>query len=215
MALLPLATLALAACATDRPAGFSAALPAPPPVEAIIAPADGAIFSTHVGYAPLHYGQRAARVGDLVSVVLTERTQADKETSSGSDRSGDFSITPPSVGPFAFNPGNLNSGSGASFNGSGDASQSNSLSGNITVTIAEVLPGGIARIRGEKLMSFSQGEEWIQLSGLIRLADIDADNRIASTRIADARIGYGGAGHVQTASRPGWLARFFNIVSPF
>ncbi len=81
--------------------------------------------------------------------------------------------------------------------------------------ITLVLPGGMARIRGEKLMRLSQGEEWIQLSGLIRLADVDADNRISSTRIADADIAYGGRGHIQRSSQPGWLSQFFTMVSPF
>lgn len=207
--------IALSACTTQRPAGFAATLPPPPPVEAIVSPADGAIFSTYTGYAPLHYGQRASRVGDLVTVVLTERTRSSKAASSTSARDGGFDITPPSVGPFSFDPGNLNSGASASFNGAGDASQTNSLSGTLTVTIAEVFPNGVVRVSGEKLMTLSQGEEWIQISGLVRLADIDADNRVASTRLADARIHYGGSGHIQQSSRPGWLSRFFNVVSPF
>jgi flagellar L-ring protein precursor FlgH len=64
-------------------------------------------------------------------------------------------------------------------------------------------------------MQLSQGEEWIQLAGIVRLAVIDQDNRIASTRIADARITYSGKGAVQRASREGWLSRFFNLVTPF
>ena len=202
-------------CATSRPGGFSATYAPPPPVEQIVAPADGAIFSSYAGYAPLHYGQRAARVGDLVTVVLTERTQSSKDTSASSDRQGSINITPPALGPFSFDPGNLNSGASGSFSGGGDASQTNSLSGTITVTIAEVMPNGVARIRGEKLMNFSQGEEWVQLAGLIRLADVDADNRISSSRVADAQIAYSGSGHFQRASRPGWLSQFFTMVSPF
>ncbi|MEN7536802.1 flagellar basal body L-ring protein FlgH [Aurantiacibacter flavus] len=205
----------VAGCTTSRPGGYSATLAPPPPVEQIVAPADGAIFSSYSGYAPLHYGQRAARVGDLVTVVLTERTQSSKGTSASSDRQGSFNITPPAIGPFSFDPGNLNSGATGSFSGGGDASQTNSLSGTITVTIAEVMPNGVARIRGEKLMNFSQGEEWVQLAGLIRLADVDADNRIASSRVADAQIAYSGSGHFQRASRPGWLSQFFTMVSPF
>jgi len=210
-----ISALALAACSQERPQGYAATLPPPTPVVEIISPPDGTIFSQHVGYAPLHYGNRAARVGDIVSVVLTERTQAGKTTGATSSREGEISISPPTLGPFSFDPGNLNSGSGASFNGSGDATQTNTLRGDIAVTIAEVLPGGVARIRGEKLMRLSQGEEWIQLSGLIRLADVDADNRIASTRIADADISYGGRGHIQRSSQPGWLSQFFTMVSPF
>jgi flagellar L-ring protein precursor FlgH len=205
--------LALAACTSDRPAGFAATLPPPP--AAAPAPASGAIFSAASGYAPLHYGQRAHRVGDLVTVVLTERTTTSKSADSSQSRDGGIALRPPTVGPFAFDPNVLNSGGSSSFNGGGDASQTSSLRGDLTVTIAEVRPNGTALVRGEKLMQFSQGEEWVQLAGIIRLADIDPDNRIASPRVADAQITYAGSGAVQRASREGWLSRFFNTVTPF
>lgn len=211
------AVLALSACGPQRAAGYSAALPATPSpsVDLALTPANGAIFSAASGYAPLHYGMRAHKIGDLVTITLTERIQTSKSTTSSTDRGGSFSITPPSVGPFSFNPGILSSGAGTSFDGSGDAAQTSSISGDITVTIAEVMPGGTVRIRGEKLMMLSQGEEWIQISGLLRLSDISSDNRVASTRIADARITYSGKGSVQRASSPGWLSQFFSVVSPF
>lgn len=212
---LPLAcAAALVGCTSQKPAGFQATLPQAP-MPAPVGPANGAIFTAASGYSPLHYGQRASRVGDLVTVVLLERTQTSKSASSSTARDGSLGITPPSIGPFSFNPQNLNSGASASFNGGGDAAQTSTLRGEITVTIAEVLPGGIARIRGEKVMTLSQGDEWLQLSGLVRLADIGADNRIASTRIADVRIAYAGKGSVQRSSQPGWLSNVFNLVSPF
>jgi len=206
--------LALCACgAEQRPAGFAAALPPPPPAPP--AQADGAIYQPVSGYAPLYYGQRASRVGDLVTVVLVERTQASKSASGKTARDGGFSLTPPSAGPLSFDPAVLNSSGSSSFNGKGDAAQASKLSGDLTVTIAEVRPNGTALIRGEKVMQLSQGEEWVQLSGIVRLADIDQNNRIASPRIADARITYAGKGAVQRASREGWLSRFFNLVAPF
>lgn len=61
----------------------------------------------------------------------------------------------------------------------------------------------------------SQGQEWVQFSGIVRLADVSPENRIASSRVADARIEYSGNGSVQRASREGWLSRFFNAISPF
>lgn len=211
---LPLiAALCLSACETQRPAGFAAALP-PAPVAA--APrGDGAIFAPARGYAPLHYGTRAAEVGDIVTVALVERTQTSKSTAGKTDRSGDLSIKPPMAGPLAIDPAALKISAGGSFKGQGNASQASSLQGDITVTIAELRPNGTALIRGEKLMTFSQGDEWVQLSGVIRLADIDGDNRVASTRVADAKIAYAGAGAIQRSSRPGWLSRFFSAVSPF
>jgi flagellar L-ring protein precursor FlgH len=89
------------------------------------------------------------------------------------------------------------------------------LAGDVGVTITEVRPNGTALVKGEKRMLLSQGQEWIQFSGIVRLADIDADNRVASSRVADARIEYAGNGSIQRAGREGWLSRFFNMVSPF
>ena len=204
----------LAACAQpEAPAGFAATLPVPPPVAK---PADGAIFSAATGYAPLIDGRRARAVGDVLTIVLLESTSTSKGASADTKRGGNAGITPPSVGPLSFlDPEALKLGRSASFNGAGNAAQTNSLTGAIAVTIVEVRPNGTALVRGEKRMLLSQGEEWIQFAGIVRLADVDADNRIASSRVADARIEYAGNGAVQRASRPGWFARFFDAVSPF
>lgn len=64
-------------------------------------------------------------------------------------------------------------------------------------------------------MQLSQGDEWVQFAGILRLADVSVENRVLSSQIADAQIIYGGSGAIQQASRPGWLSRFFNMVSPF
>ena len=89
------------------------------------------------------------------------------------------------------------------------------MNGTVAVTIAKVYPNGTAEVVGEKHMSLSQGKEWVQFSGRIRLIDINANNRIASSQVANARIIYTGNGAVQQASKPGWLSRFFNFISPF
>ena len=85
-----------------------------------------------------------------------------------------------------------------------------SLAGSITVTVTEVLPNGVLRIRGEKWLSLTNGEEYIRLTGLVRPQDIRPDNTLASNRIADARIAYGGTGDFDQANQMGWMGRFFN-----
>ena len=97
-----------------------------------------------------------------------------------------------------------------SFAGSGDADQSNSLEGTITVTIAEVLPNGVLRVRGEKWITLTRGEELLRVSGLIRPADIRPDNTVSSSKLGDARIRYSGKGQLGDSTGMGWLARFFN-----
>jgi flagellar L-ring protein precursor FlgH len=187
---------------------------APAPVQP--ATSAGAIFQTGSGYAGLVTGTRARQLGDMVTIILTEATTTTKSTQGRTQREGGFSVTPPTAGPFDFlNPDALKAAAEGSFTGRGNASQQSRLNGAVAVTIAAIYPNGTAEVVGEKQMMFSQGEEWVQFAGRIRLIDIDADNRIASSQVANARIIYSGKGAVQQASRPGWLSRFFNTISPF
>ena len=96
------------------------------------------------------------------------------------------------------------------FKGGATASQQNTLSGAITVTVAEVLPNGVLRIRGEKWIRLNQGDEYVRLGGMVRVEDIDQANRLSSQRIADARITYAGRGALADSNQAGWLGRFFN-----
>ncbi|MBX9644826.1 MAG: flagellar basal body L-ring protein FlgH [Novosphingobium sp.] len=206
--------MATAACAGPKPqGGFEAALPPPAPAPK---QADGSIFNARDGYAALYAGHRARAVGDPLTIVLVENTSTTKRAGSKSAKSGSFGVTPPATGPLSFiKPESVSASGNTSFKGDGSANQTSSLSGEVSVTIAEVRPNGTAVVRGQKRLMLSQGEEWVQVSGIVRLADLDANNRIASTRVADARIAYAGNGPVSRASREGWLSKFFNLVSPF
>ena len=212
------AALVLASAAPDahakppKPSGYEPAAPvAPPPPHAD----DGSIFSA-AGYASLYQGNRARAVGDPLTIVLVESTSTSKTAGSKTQRSGGFGITPPTSGLLSFlNPNALKASGQGSFNGTGNATQTSAIDATVAVTIAEVRPNGTALVRGEKRMMLSQGREWIQFAGIVRLSDISADNQIASTRVADAKIEYAGKGAVQRASREGWLSKFFNLVTPF
>ena len=176
----------------------------------------GAIFQAGNGYSGLVTGTRARSLGDMVTIILTEATTTTKSTTGRTQREGSFGITPPASGPLDFlNPDALKAAAEGSFTGGGNAAQQSRLNGAVAVTIAAIYPNGTAEVVGEKQMMFSQGEEWVQFAGRIRLVDIDSDNRLASSQVANARIIYSGKGAVQQASRPGWLSRFFNMISPF
>lgn len=204
-----------ASAARPKP-GFEPALPqGPAPVQAA-PPTAGSIFNASIGYAGLVEGRRARSVGDPLTVVLIENLTSAKTAGAKTQKSGQFSVTPPTAGPLSFlNPNALKASGGSSFNGQGNASQTSTLAGEVGVTIAEVRANGTALVRGEKRMMLSQGQEWVQFSGIVRLGDIDPENRILSTQIADARVEYTGNGSVGRASREGWLGKFFNAISPF
>jgi flagellar L-ring protein precursor FlgH len=95
------------------------------------------------------------------------------------------------------------------FTGTAASTQQNTLQGAITVVVQEVLPNGLLRVQGEKSLYLNQGEEMIRLAGYVRAADVDADNRVSSQRIANARIAYAGSGALADANNAGWLTRFF------
>lgn len=196
---------------------FSATVVAPAPAPApVAAPANGGIFQASEGYAALYEGQRARRVGDPLTIVLVERTSASKSAGTKLDSGGGFSLTPPSTGHLSlFKPTDASASGARNFNGTGTADQSNALSGEVSVTVAEVYPNGTMLVQGQKRVTLNRGDEFIQIKGIVRIADITPDNRVASTRVADARIAYTGKGDVARAARQGWLSRFFQVLSPF
>mgnify|MGYP000320625546 CR=1 FL=1 len=191
---------------------------------------DGAIFNvgTNVSFFEDY---RARRVGDILTVKLEEVTSAEKESETTVDKSNSNSITTPTILgsavefnapgilPLASNKNNdlsVSLGSNHSFSGTGDSDLSNKLSGDLSVSVVEVLPNGNLVIRGEKVMTINQGNEYLRISGMISPRDIDADNSISSKRIADAQISYVGDGPTNDANVMGWLGKFFiSALMPF
>jgi len=164
---------------------------------------------------------KARRVGDILTVVLVEQTTASKQADTNATKNQDTQLDNPTIlgAPLSFNmPGGSNRDlnlemtlNGArKFEGSGDSSQSNKLQGNITVTVAEVLSNGNLVVRGEKRVTINQGDEYVRFSGIVRPSDVDPDNRVLSTLVADAKISYTGTGIIDDSNSSGWLASIFN-----
>ena len=189
----------------------------PPPALPVYAPAeDGTIYSAGTDLR-LFEDLKAGRVGDILTVKLVERTNASKNSQTSTQKSTAATLANPTVfgRPITKDGVPLFEGSldgESSFDGEGSSSQSNSLIGDITVTVTERLPNGNLVIRGEKWLHLNQGQEFIRLTGIIRPYDIEADNSLASTRIADARISYSSRGVLAAANKMGLISRFFNSV---
>ena len=166
------------------------------------------------------------RRGDIINVLLAERTAAQKSSGTNVSKSNAASIENPILGGSVRDKlGTLNGndfnygfglGSEQSFQGASGSNQSNTLSGSIAVTVVEELPRGNLLVQGEKWLSLNEGHEFIRLRGIVRRSDIAKDNTVLSTQIADARIAYGGTGATGDANKMGWLSRFFNsALQPF
>ncbi|WP_044060747.1 flagellar basal body L-ring protein FlgH [Pseudomonas aeruginosa] len=176
---------------------------------------NGAIYQA--GFEQNLYDDRKAfRVGDIITITLNEKTQASKKANSDIQKDSKTKMGLTSLfgsgmttnNPIGGGDLSLSAEYGGSRDAKGDsqAGQSNSLTGSITVTVAEVLPNGILSVRGEKWMTLNTGNELVRIAGLVRADDIATDNTVSSTRVADARITYSGTGAFADASQPGWLA---------
>ncbi len=158
---------------------------------------------------------RASRAGDIITIVLAERTDARKSASTSTSKDEDVTLPGPTLGGRPITQEGIEllnaifAGS-RSFDGEGDSSQSNSLTGSVTVTVSEVLPNGNLAIAGEKWITINQGREFVRISGIVRPYDILPDNSVTSDKVANAQIAYGGKGVIADANTPGWLSRFFS-----
>ena len=173
---------------------------------------DGSLFRSYMANS-LYSDMTARRVGDIITITLSENTNASK--SAGTSTSKDTTVdldTITGLGGQALNIGGqsvqLGVSSSNDFAGDAATNQSNSLSGNISVTVVEVLPNDNLVIRGEKWLTLNHGDEYIRLTGIIRLSDISPENEVLSTKIANARIQYSGTGSFASAQEKGWLTKF-------
>lgn len=174
---------------------------------------DGSLYQDTYGVS-LFNDRKAHFVGDVITVTLSERTVSRKSSGvNTSKNSGTEFNAGPLLGAnptFKGRDLSTNLEQDRTFKGNADADQSNSLQGNITVTIAEVLPNGNLVVRGEKWITLNRGDEFIRISGIVRPEDIAPDNTIVSTRLANAKISYSGSGELAATQKMGWLTRFFN-----
>ncbi len=182
--------------------------------------ANGSIYQS--GYdVRLFEDHTARRIGDILTVKLAEKMAAKKKSDLASAKDNSISVTAPNIAgidPSLLLGKDLSAtlASNHKFSGKGEAKQSNSLTGNISVTVVDVLPNGNLKIRGEKRVTLNDGSEYIRLSGIVRTIDIDASNTVLSSKIADATMMYTGEGTVSDSNKMGWFAKLFlSPVFPF
>jgi flagellar L-ring protein precursor FlgH len=180
-------------------------------------PATGAIYQANRDMR-LFEDRTAKRVGDTIVIRLVESTAATKSASTGVSKSTDIQLENPIFFGASFGNPDLAAANNnfattitgeRAMGGEGDSDQSNSLTGNISAVVIGVYPNGNMAIRGEKMLTLNQGEEVVQISGVIRPDDIRTDNSVLSSQVADAKITYAGNGVLADANTVSWLGRFF------
>ena len=163
---------------------------------------------------------RNFQVGDVITVLLNESTQAARTQNANVSRESSNDVAPKGLQNYGAGLGGLMGGLnmlGGKINnkGTGAADQQASLSGSVAVSVVEVMPNGNLVLRGEKQLALTEGTEIIQVAGIIRPEDVAPNNTVQSRRLANAQIAYRGTGDLANAARAGWGTRTLMKLWPF
>lgn len=213
--------LSASACVVQQPVKPDDPFYAPVmnPSETPVHASNGSLYRDNMAIG-LFADRKATRIGDIITIVLQERTASRKSSNIEMLKDNEIAVgsgtvlgTQPSLGELGLG---VDLTAEREFTGEADADQSNQLTGTISVTVADTLPNGTLVVRGEKWMTLNRGNEFIRISGLVRPDDVTPDNRVPSTKIANARITYSGTGEFADSQKMGWVSRFFNSpIWPF
>jgi flagellar L-ring protein FlgH len=165
---------------------------------------------------------KAKRVGDVLTITVSEKSDASKEASTKTGRYRDNSADVAFAGLTAGNTtvlGPAKTGYTAKFDnnfkGSGVTSKTDKMSAYMSATVVDILPNGNLFIRGSRWTKVNEELQQIVLEGVVRPNDVNRNNEILSQKIGDAKIFFVGKGPVSTQQRPGWLGQIFDIINPF
>ncbi len=209
-------SLALGACSVlpREPLAHSEGFrPVYPIVQTQAAPVTGAIYSGVQSESFFGRG-RAFQVGDVITVLLNESTQAGRTQSGVVKRTSSNDVIPAAMGGGLLPAANLLGGT-IKNEGSGTADQTASLTGSIAVSVIDVMANGNLVLRGEKQLALTEGAEIIQVAGVVRPDDIAPNGTVQSRRLANAQITYRGTGDMAAASRAGWATSGLLKLWPF
>jgi len=219
-----LATVLLAGCATPPPASaIKQPLSARPEAVAVAPDNAGSIFQAPPGQArpgmALFEDRRARYVGDTLTVNLVEKTEAKRRSETTDERKANASINIPGprilgntrgIGETAWEPTASNKQELKD-----NETNSNSITGSITVTVVEVLGNGNLVVAGEKQVAINSDTEYIRLAGVVNPAQISKANSINSTQLADVQFESKNTQSLDKAQVGSMLARFFLTLLPF
>ena len=179
-----------------------------------------------VTFSALFSDMRAYRKGDVVQVQIEEVADAKRSTDVGIDREGNLSALVSWIPGLGFLSdlgangdysgrveGEGSSGSG--FQSEGSTGRSERLVATVPAVVRKVLPNGNLIIEGERAVLVNAEEHHLYVSGIVRPIDIDQDNSVMSSMIAEAEIEFVGRGVLSDNQKQGWFTRYFGWAWPF
>ena len=182
----------------------------------------GSLWEPDNGRAYMFEDLRASRVGDIVVVQIVEQHSGSKKANTTADREANLNAGV-SGGLFGINTlaekfaqyFNVDAQTSNDFEGDGSTSREDTLTGTIAAQVVEVFPNGDLRIQGKREVTVNSETQTMTIRGIVRRIDLDTENTVLSTAVADAVISYTGLGVVDDVQRPGWAIRIFNWLTPF
>jgi flagellar L-ring protein FlgH len=218
LTLLACATLMLAACTSSSSRSIvempTFAPTVSPPVNVNT---QGAIFQAGSAYS-LYETPRAQRVGDVLTIRLSESYQgsnsADAKASRASTISAEAADQSTSAAARLARLFNIGSAS-TTFKGSGSTANVSAMSGTLAVSVIGTMAGGNLVVAGDKVIAMDGNQDRMRFSGIVNPKDIEAGNYVASNKVANARIEQAGVGMLADSTTMGWLQRLFMSVLTF
>ncbi|HVZ81932.1 MAG TPA: flagellar basal body L-ring protein FlgH [bacterium] len=175
------------------------------------------------GTNSIYNEKRARRVGDVITVLINESTNATQAASSQNQKASSLALGAGSgflgAGVYGTNILNTNSqvgvGASAAHQGQGTSSRSTTVTGQMTAKIISVLPSGNYQIEGSRYVEVNEEKQTVEVTGEIRPDDISSDNTVSSLRIANAKIKLTGTGPASETAKPGLLTRVLGWLGLF
>lgn len=151
---------------------------------------------------------KAHRVGDLITILITEDSSAKSTAKTKADNKSE-STGGAGLGVLNFiKPWDMSVEN--KYKGDGDTQRKGSLRAEITARIVEVLHNGDFRLEGTRMININGEKQLIEVTGVCRARDIQPNNTILSTYISDAQIAYNGSGMITDTSDPGVVTKVLN-----
>lgn len=184
---------------------------------------DGSLYAE--GQTGLFEDPVAGRIGDILVVKIDEKDLASNNADTKLDKSDDTQYGMPAAFGFIaalkakypdVDPAKLfATNSSQKFSGQGSTARSGQVSATLPVRVRQILPSGDLFVEGTKVVMVGAEEKHIYLSGIVRRIDINEDNTVSSSRIADAEIEYTGRGDITDTQRRSWGSRALSKIWPF
>lgn len=165
------------------------------------------------GFSSLFSDQKANKIGDAITILVIEASQASNNAETTTGRSSNLGFSGSmKTGTSGESGGGVSIGSNNDFKGSGSTKTMGMVKTKISATVDSVLANGNLVIKGDRRIVINGEEQTVQIKGIVRLSDIAPDNTVMSYNISDAEIIFSGDGAINSAQSPGWLTKFFHWI---